>query len=76
MSTEQLEIRSVDFEAAAPRPPASLNPFDRMVATLGEWRARTRQRAQLAKLVPALRRDLGLSDADVWRELRKPFWRA
>ncbi|MFL6624498.1 MAG: DUF1127 domain-containing protein [Sulfurifustis sp.] len=76
MRTEHIHIRTVDFEAAASRPPASSNPFGRVVATLGEWRTRTRQRAQLAKLDSALRRDLGLSDADIWRELRKPFWRA
>lgn len=74
MSTEQLQIRGIDLEAAAAQPAS--NPFGRVVAAFGEWRVRTRQRAQLAKLNPVLRRDLGLSDADLWRELRKPFWRA
>lgn len=74
MRTENLNIGRVGLPAEA-RSSASPNSFNRMAATLGEWCARAKQRAQLAKLDPVARRDLGLSDADVWREVRKPFWR-
>jgi len=47
----------------------------RAIAVLREWRSRNRGRAQLAKLDDRLLRDIGLTRADVWLELNKPFWR-
>ena len=38
------------------------------------WQERARQRHQMAELTPHLRADMGLTDADVWAETRKPFW--
>lgn len=38
------------------------------------WQARAAQRRHLAGLDPHLRRDLNLSDAEIARETRKPFW--
>ena len=40
------------------------------------WAERHRGRRQLLALCGRMRRDLGLSDADIWAEARKPFWRA
>jgi uncharacterized protein YjiS (DUF1127 family) len=40
------------------------------------WQGRARQRAHLAALDDRLLRDIGLTRADVERELLKPFWRA
>jgi uncharacterized protein YjiS (DUF1127 family) len=40
------------------------------------WQERDKQRRALAELDARMRRDLGLSRADVEREARKPFWRA
>lgn len=34
-----------------------------------------RERRQMAELCDATLRDLGLSRADIWRELDKPVWR-
>ena len=34
-----------------------------------------RERGQLAELSDATLKDLGLTRADVWNELRKPAWR-
>jgi uncharacterized protein YjiS (DUF1127 family) len=34
-----------------------------------------RERRQMAELCDATLRDLGLSRADIWRELDKPLWR-
>jgi uncharacterized protein YjiS (DUF1127 family) len=40
------------------------------------WRERTRQRKALAGLNDRMRRDIGLSAADIHRESNKPFWLA
>jgi uncharacterized protein YjiS (DUF1127 family) len=39
------------------------------------WQDRIRQRYDLAELRDAALKDIGLSRADVEREVRKPFWR-
>ena len=44
------------------------------VKRLFAWQERARQRHQIAQLTPQLRADMGLTDADVWGETRKPFW--
>lgn len=38
------------------------------------WRERARQRKTLATLNDHMRRDIGLSTADIHRESTKPFW--
>lgn len=38
------------------------------------WRERARQRKALAGLNDRMRRDIGLSGADIHRESTKPFW--
>jgi uncharacterized protein YjiS (DUF1127 family) len=38
------------------------------------WRERVRQRVELTQLSACERRDLGVSDADVWAETEKWFW--
>lgn len=40
------------------------------------WQERDTQRRALAEMDARMRRDLGLSRADVEGEARKPFWRA
>ena len=49
----------------------------RMLALLGAWSARRRQRRQLLALSsnPDFLRDVGLSRADAVREAERPFWR-
>jgi uncharacterized protein YjiS (DUF1127 family) len=42
---------------------------------LREWHRRRRGRAQLATLDDRLLRDIGLTRADAWLEINKPFWR-
>lgn len=51
----------------------ALNRLGRLVLT---WQGRARERAHLAQLDPHLRRDAGLSDAQIAEEIRKPFWTA
>ena len=40
-----------------------------------EWRRRARSRAELAMLDERMLRDIGVTRADIWREVNKPFWR-
>lgn len=47
----------------------------RMLAVIGAWAERRRQRRALAELPRHLLRDVGLSPGDAWAEARKPFWR-
>jgi uncharacterized protein YjiS (DUF1127 family) len=47
----------------------------RAIATVLEWQQRGRERRQLASLDARMRRDLGLSNLDLWCEVNKPFWR-
>jgi uncharacterized protein YjiS (DUF1127 family) len=44
-------------------------------ATLREWRRRSRDRAQLARLDDRMLRDIGLTHADAEFLANKPFWK-
>lgn len=48
----------------------------RVLATLGLWRRRIRERRQLARLSEHDLHDIGVSRGTLYNELRKPFWRA
>jgi uncharacterized protein YjiS (DUF1127 family) len=45
------------------------------VATLREWRRRTRDRARLAELDDRMLKDIGLTRTDAEFLINKPFWR-
>lgn len=47
-----------------------------LVLQLLEWQRRARERDCLASLSDAALRDVGLSRADIFDEIHKPFWRA
>lgn len=47
----------------------------RAAATLREWRRRTRERGELARLDDRALLDIGLSRADAEFLANKPFWR-
>jgi len=42
---------------------------------VAQWHTRARQRRQLMMLNPRLLKDVGLTQADAYRESLKPFWR-
>ncbi len=42
---------------------------------LARWRDNAQGRARLASLPEGALKDLGLSKADVWAEVQKPFWK-
>ncbi len=49
--------------------------LSRIFATLHEWRRRSRDRTELARLDERMLRDIGVSPGEVWHEINKPFWR-
>lgn len=54
----------------------ALASLKRCAVLLGECDARRTERAFLATLNEIELRDMGLSSADRWREVNKPFWQA
>ncbi|CAA6603551.1 conserved hypothetical protein [Rhodospirillaceae bacterium LM-1] len=42
---------------------------------LARWRENAQGRSRLARLPEGALKDLGLSKADVWAEVQKPFWK-
>jgi len=72
-----IRASAAGFRTADPalRGAAVLLPAWRIARTLVEWRARAMDRRALAMLDDHLLRDIGLSRADVEREVSKPFWR-
>jgi uncharacterized protein YjiS (DUF1127 family) len=52
----------------------SAGALHRLAETLVAWHRRARERAELTQLDAWTKRDLGLSDGDVWREAQKSRW--
>jgi uncharacterized protein YjiS (DUF1127 family) len=49
---------------------------EKMVGTFGTWQQRIEARNELAELTLRDIQDIGLDQAEVEREIAKPFWRA
>lgn len=47
-----------------------------LASILARWIERARERTTLAHLDAIAKRDLGISDSDVWAETRKAPWQA
>jgi uncharacterized protein YjiS (DUF1127 family) len=45
------------------------------LVSLYDWQERARERHHLARLDEHMLRDIGISRADIMREVSKPFWR-
>ena len=55
--------------------PALREAVSRIFAALQEWRRRRCDRAELARFDERMLSDIGITRADLWREINKPFWR-
>ena len=55
--------------------PSLREGLSRVFASLRECRRRSRDRAELARFDERMLSDIGITRADVWREINKPFWR-
>ena len=66
-----------DARTAGPRwdPHTVGTGIGNMVALVGAWRERARQRRHLRELPPRLLRDIGIDRLTALAEARKPFWR-
>jgi uncharacterized protein YjiS (DUF1127 family) len=59
------------------RGPGAIGRFFNAVLTkLVDWQERAEQRHHLAGMDERMRKDIGVSYADVLREADKPFWKA
>jgi uncharacterized protein YjiS (DUF1127 family) len=47
----------------------------RIISRISRWQDNARQRHALQRLAPSLMKDIGVSEADIWQEAMKPFWR-
>lgn len=74
MSAETLN--TISFGGANPRPTRKNKSFAlvSLLGTLHTWMERGRSRRHLASLNDNMLHDIGLSRADVEREVHKPVW--
>jgi uncharacterized protein YjiS (DUF1127 family) len=49
--------------------------FARWRGALQEWRRRDRERGELARMSEVELHDIGVTSAERWVEINKPFWR-
>ena len=75
MSSRVHVLHRTPLGAAAVKPAAAPRGLvRRVVETIVTWRARARDRRELAALNHRALRDMGLDSADVQAEVTKPFW--
>ncbi|WP_374439754.1 DUF1127 domain-containing protein [Pseudomonas panipatensis] len=68
----QLGFLAISFKSAPQLP--ILSGWRRVLARVSRWRELARQRRALAGLSDAALKDIGLSRADIYEEVEKPFW--
>lgn len=56
--------------------PGPVSALCRIHVLMSAWHERTRERRELAGMPEYVLKDIGISEADVYHEARKPFWRA
>jgi uncharacterized protein YjiS (DUF1127 family) len=54
---------------------SDISTFSAFARVIGTWRARSRERRELALLDARSLRDLGLNPTSIQFEANKPFWR-
>jgi uncharacterized protein YjiS (DUF1127 family) len=75
MRLADLNIGEISFHnQALPKRSVVADRFNKVIAELALWRERSKQRAVLARMDEFARKDIGVSEADVWREVRKAPW--
>jgi uncharacterized protein YjiS (DUF1127 family) len=83
-SCDLADQRAIDANLTVRRPQARSTsshavrfvPVESLRSTLSIWRARIRQRQALSMLSDYLLSDIGLTRADVDKEVRRRFWQA
>jgi len=59
----------------SPQPARAARLIKRAMEPVLVWRARARDRGELARLSDRMLCDIGMTRLDAEREFRKPFWR-
>jgi len=76
MATIQFEAPERRFSPVPHRGRGAMSGIaGRVLARVREWRRRSHDRAELAKLDDRMLRDIGLTQADAEFLSSKPFWR-
>lgn len=73
-TTASSECVLVGTHGPAPRTRARGGPAKAFVDLLVTWQRRASDRRRLAEMEPHLRRDIGVGEAEIAEEVRKPFW--
>ncbi|HJU17331.1 MAG TPA: DUF1127 domain-containing protein [Stellaceae bacterium] len=68
-------LHAFDARSGAQAARAPGHPVERALATLREWRRRSRGRADLAALDDRMLQDIGITRAEAEFLSHKPFWR-
>jgi uncharacterized protein YjiS (DUF1127 family) len=55
--------------------PSKLSLVSRLTGEFRTWRRRARERTELARMSDSELHDIGVTSADRWAEINKPFWR-
>lgn len=66
MASQRISFEYVEL------PQLEVTLLQRVLAPIKRWRERSAQRNALASLDPRMLQDIGITQADVWRELRGP----
>lgn len=75
MRLADLNVGEIAFHnQALPKGFVATGRLSRVIAELALWRERSRQRAELARLDEFGRKDIGVSQTDVWHEVSKAPW--
>ena len=69
MTTERISLEHVNL------PDLSTGLLRRAWDTIKRWREREEARQMLARFDARMLEDIGLTEAEAWRETRLPFWR-
>jgi uncharacterized protein YjiS (DUF1127 family) len=75
MLSESLDAGHIALPVSTSAASTRVAAFRRMAHMMWEWRSRAGSRRALSMLSDHALRDIGLTRADVDREVMKPFWR-
>ena len=65
---------SIEIHAAPSAASTMIQPLRRLLVAIDTWRLRHRNSMQCARVETRILRDLGISEAQRFIEVNKPFW--
>ncbi|MCP4295270.1 MAG: DUF1127 domain-containing protein [Proteobacteria bacterium] len=70
-----IQIRQPHLISLAPLTEELSQFFTKAAQTVSKWKNNYRSRKELALMDSHMLKDIGLTEADVYNEVEKPFWR-